>query len=292
MTNKKDKITIWKLRNSYLTTIVSIFLVLFLLGLLGMLILNANKLSVYIKENIGYSIILNENAKTLDIRRLQKEFDASNYVKSSNHISKEQAAEELQKELGENFIDFLGYNPLPVSINIQLFAEYSNTDSLRIIEEKLLSYPQVKEVIYKKSLIHEIDKNINKISFIILSFSGLLFLISIALINNTIRLSIYSNRFLIKTMQLVGANGSFIRKPYLFQSAFQGIIGALMAISLLIVIIHFAQDMFEIVSFNDLNVLITLFLSIVVIGIIIAISSTYFAINKYLRIKTEKIYYH
>jgi cell division transport system permease protein len=257
-----------------------------------MLILNANKLSVYIKENIGYSIILNENAKTLDIRRLQKEFDASNYVKSSNHISKEQAAEELQKELGENFIDFLGYNPLPVSINIQLFAEYSNTDSLRIIEEKLLSYPQVKEVIYKKSLIHEIDKNINKISFIILSFSGLLFLISIALINNTIRLSIYSNRFLIKTMQLVGANGSFIRKPYLFQSAFQGIIGALMAISLLIVIIHFAQDMFEIVSFNDLNVLITLFLSIVVIGIIIAISSTYFAINKYLRIKTEKIYYH
>ena len=182
MTNKKDKITIWKLRNSYLTTIVSIFLVLFLLGLLGMLILSANKLSVYIKENIGYSIILNENAKTLDIRRLQKEFDASNYVKSSNHISKEQAAEELQKELGENFIDFLGYNPLPVSINIQLFAEYSNTDSLRIIEEKLLSYPQVKEVIYKKSLIHEIDKNINKISFIILSFSGLLFLISINLL--------------------------------------------------------------------------------------------------------------
>src|SRR6056297_1571436 len=229
MAKKEPAVTKRRLRSSYLTSI-SITLVLFMLGVLGLLILNAQRLSEYVKENIGFSIILKENVKEVDVILLQKTLDAAEYVKSTKYITKEQAAKELQEELGENFIDFLGYNPLLASIEVHLYADYANPDSIKIIEQDFQQYELIKEVFYQKSLVSLVNENIRKISFIILVFSGLLFLIAIALINNTIRLSVYSKRFIINTMQLVGATRGFIRRPFLFRSVWQGIVAALLAI--------------------------------------------------------------
>lgn len=292
MAKKETAITKWRLRSSYFTSIISISLVLFMLGLLGMLVLNAQKLSEYVKENIGFSIILKENVKEVDVRLLQKNLDASVFVKSTKYITKEEAAEELQKELGEDFIEFLGFNPLLASIEIHLVSDYANTDSIRVIENKLQQYEQIKEVFYQKSLVDLVNENVKRISIIILGFSGLLFLIAIALINNTIRLSVYSKRFIINTMQLVGATRGFIRRPFLYKSAVHGILAALLAIALLVGVLYVAQKEFkEIISFQDVEIVGSLFLGVLVIGILINWISTFFAVSKYLRINTDKLYY-
>ncbi len=292
MAKKETGIPKWRLRSSYFTSIISIALVLFMLGLLGMLVLNAQKLSQYVKENIGFSIILKENVKEVDVRLLQKNLDASVFVRSTKYITKEEAADELQKELGEDFITFLGYNPLLASIELHLVAEYANEDSLAMIEKKLQQYEQIKEVFYQKSLVNLVNENVRKISIIILGFSGLLFLIAIALINNTIRLSVYSKRFIINTMQLVGATRGFIRRPFLYRSAMHGIIAALIAIGLLVGVLYVAQKEFkEIISFQDVEIIGSLFLGVLAIGIVINWISTFLAVSKYLRIHTDKLYY-
>jgi len=263
-----------------------------MLGVLGLLILNAQRLSEYVKENIGFSIILKENVKEVDVILLQKSLDAAEYVKSTKYITKEQAAKELQEDLGENFIDFLGYNPLLASIEVHLYADYANPDSIRIIENDFQQYEQIKEVFYQKSLVSLVNENIRKISFIILVFSGLLFLIAIALINNTIRLSVYSKRFIINTMQLVGATRGFIRRPFLYRSVWQGIVAALFAIGLLTGVLYLAQNEFEeVVSFQDVEIIGILFLGVLVIGIVINWLSTFFAVSKYLRMNVDKLYY-
>jgi len=292
MAKKETAVTKWRLRSSYFTSIISISLVLFMLGLLGMLVLNAQKLSEYVKENIGFSIILKENVKEVDVRLLQKNLDASIFVKSTKYITKEEAAYELQKELGEDFIEFLGFNPLLASIEVHLVADYANPDSISGIEKKLQQYDQIKEVFYQKSLVDLVNENVRKISIIILGFSGLLFLIAIALINNTIRLSVYSKRFIINTMQLVGATRGFIRRPFLYKSAMHGILAALIAIALLVGVLYVAQKEFkEIISFQDIEIVGSLFLGVLAIGIVINWISTFFAVSKYLRINTDKLYY-
>jgi len=288
---KEAKITRLRLQSSYVTSIISISLVLFLLGLVGLLILNTRKLSDYVKENIGFSVILKDNVKEVEMIRLQKNLDATRYVKATEYITKEKAARELQEELGEDFVDFLGYNPLLASIDVHLYASYANPDSIAVIENDLQQYPQVKEVFYQKSLVHLVNENVKKISIIILLFSGLLFLIAVALINNTIRLSVYSKRFLIRTMQLVGATRGFIRRPFLYKSAAHGIIGALIAVGLLVTTLYFIQNEFnEIISLQDFRILAVLFVSVLLLGIIINWISTYFAVNKYLNIKTDDLY--
>jgi len=275
-----------------MTSIVSISLVLFLLGLMGLLMLNAKKLSVYVKENIGFSIILKDNVKEVDIIRLQKNLDAARYVKTTEYITKEKAARELQEDLGEDFIEFLGYNPLLASIDVRLYADYANPDSIAVIEKDLQEYDQVKEVFYQKSLVHLVNENVRKISLIILLFSALLFLIAMALINNTIRLSVYSKRFIINTMQLVGATRGFIRRPFLFKSALHGIYGAFIAIALLIGILYFAQkELKEIISLQDVEIIGILFFFVLLVGIIINWISTFFAVNKFLRLKADDLYY-
>ena len=292
MAIKEPAVTKRRLRSSYLTSIISITLVLFMLGVLGLLILNAQRLSEYVKENIGFSIILKENVKEVDVILLQKTLDAAEYVKSTKYITKEQAAKELQEELGENFIDFLGYNPLLASIEVHLYADYANPDSIKIIEQDFQQYEQIKEVFYQKSLVSLVNENIRKISFIILIFSGLLFLIAIALINNTIRLSVYSKRFIINTMQLVGATRGFIRRPFLFRSVWQGIVAALLAIGLLSGVLYLAQKEFkEVINFQDVEIIGILFLGVLAIGIIINWISTFFAVSKYLRMNVDKLYY-
>jgi cell division transport system permease protein len=281
-----------RLRSSYLTSIISISLVLFMLGLFGLLILNAQKLSKYVKENIGFSIILKENIKEVDIIRLQKNLDASLYVKSTKYITKEQAAKELEEDLGEDFIGFLGFNPLLASIEVHLQAKYANPDSIAIIENDFQAFNQIKEVFYQESLVSLVNENIRKIGFIILIFGGLLLLIAITLINNTIRLSIYSKRFIINTMQLVGATKGFIRRPFLYKSAAHGLIATIISTGLLSILLHYGENEFEgIISFQNIEIIGILFLSIFILGFLLNWISTYIAVNKYLRMDVDKLYY-
>lgn len=292
MITKEDIITKRRILTSYLTTIVSISLVLFLLGLTFLLVLNAKRISDHIKENFGFTVFLKENAKQADINVLQKNFDATSYVKSTEYISKEKAAEELKETLGEDFIEFLGFNPLLASLDVRLYADYANTDSLQKVEGDFLKYPLVSEVSYQKSLLHLVNENVRKISFILLSFSLLLFLISFALINNTIRLMVYSKRFIINTMKLIGATRSFIQFPFLIKSTIQGIIGALIAIFMLILVIYFAQnELKDIISLYDFKILGSLFAIVIVLGILMCLISTYIAVGKYLSIKSDNLYY-
>ncbi len=281
-----------RLRSSYLTLIVSISLVLFLLGLLGMLIINARELSDYFKESLSFSVMLKEEAKEADIRMLQKDLAAKEYVKSSQYISKEQAAENLKEELGEDFISFMGYNPLLPSLDVYLLADYTHPDSVLNIERYILEYPLVEEVYFQESFLHLLNENVRKISLLLLIFSVLLLLISLTIINNTIRLSVYSKRFIINTMQLVGATRSFIRRPFLLRSVLHGVIAGLVSILLLMVILYFIeQEFYLLFSLQDMGLLLILFGSIIVIGILINYFSTYFSVNKYLGISEDKLYF-
>ncbi|UCG27286.1 MAG: cell division protein FtsX [Bacteroidales bacterium] len=292
MKKKQSRITKRRLRSSYFTSVISISLLLFLLGLLGLLLLNAKRLSDFVKENISISIILKDDIKEVDIRRLQKDLDAANYVKSTEYVSKEEAARRLQEELGEDFINFLGYNPLLASIDVYFYADFANPDSIAEIESRIINFPEVKEVFYQKSLIHLVNENVRKISFFILIFSALLFVIAMTLINNTIRLSVYARRFIINTMQLVGATHGFIRRPFLMNSIMHGIYGALIASGLLAGLIYLIQREFiEIISFQDVEILGVLFILVLVSGIMITWISTFFAVNKYLRVQEDDLYY-
>jgi cell division transport system permease protein len=291
MANKEHKITQRRLRSSFITSVISITLVLFLLGILGLLVLNAKRLSDYVKENIGFSIILKEDVKEVEIIRLQKNLDASKYVKSTEYITKKEAARELKKELGEDFVDFLGYNPLLASIDVHLQADYANPDSIKLIKKDLQEYEQIKEVFYQKSLVQLVNQNIRKISLIILIFSAFLFLIAIALINNTIRLSIYSKRFIINTMQLVGATKGFIRRPFIYRGMLQGIIAAFIAMGLLTGSVYLMQKEFdEIITLQDVETLAVLYAGVLIFGVFISWISTLAAVNRYLKIKVDKLY--
>ncbi len=292
MARNEEKYARRRLKTAYASTVVSISLVLYLLGLLGVLLLQANKLSRHVKENISISIFLHEDEKEADIMQLQKTIDTKPYARTTEYIPKDVAAEELKKELGEDFIAFLGYNPLLSSIEIYLQAPYANEDSMVKIENQLLKNSQIKEVYYQKSLVHLVNENIKKIGYIIVGFSVLLLIISIALINNTIRLSVYSKRFIIKSMQLLGATQRFIRKPFVIKGVFQGIIGAVISLILLNLTLYFGQKQLpELGELQDIKLYIAMTGIVVFSGIIIAWISTYFAVRKYLKIKTDNLYY-
>jgi cell division transport system permease protein len=277
---------------SYVTTIISITLVLFMMGLLGLIVLHAKKLSDYAKENIGFSIMIKDGVKEPGILAFQKKLDTRPFVKSTEYIPKEKAAVELKKELGEDFIGFLGYNPLLPAIDLRLNADYANMDSVARIERYLVSNPEVKEVFYQKSLVELVNQNIERISFIILGFSLVLLLISIALINNTIRLSVYSQRFIIRTMQLVGATRSFIRRPFVRRGIAQGFISAFLAIGLLMVILYFAlQEVPELLQLQDINMYVILAVFVFLLGVLISWFSTSLAVRKYLQMSTDDLYH-
>jgi len=292
MSRPEDKLSHRRLQTSTATTIISISLVLFMLGLLGLIVLQARKLSDYVKENIGFSVIIKEEVKETAILEFQKKLDATPFVKSTNYITREQAAKDLTKDLGEDFVDFLGYNPLLASIDIRLQADYANNDSLKIIESRLIANPLVKEVFYHKSLVELVNQNIRRISVVILAFTAVLLLISIALINNTIRLSVYSKRFIIKSMQLVGATQGFIRRPFIWRSLIHGFISALIAIVLLGIVLYFGrQTLPELVNFQDIDMFLSLFGLVTALGLLITGISTLFAVRKYLRIHNDNLYY-
>ncbi len=253
--------------------------------------MSANKLSTYVKENIGFSIILNDEVREMEVMRLQKYLDATDYVKSTRYITKAEAAKELQETLGEDFVDFLGYNPLLASIEVKLYAAYTNTASIEQIKKEFMANSQIKEVIYEKDLIHLLNDNVRKISMIILAFAILLLIISSALINNTIRLGIYSKRFTINAMQLVGATDAFIRRPFVNRGVMDGVLSSLIAICMMTVALFSLQKHFgNIISLQDFNMISAIFVLMLLLGIVLTHISSFFAVSRYLRMHTNELY--
>ena len=288
---KRDNVIRRRLRASYATSVISISLVLYMLGLVGMLLLNTKKLSDYVKENVGFSVFLNDDSKEVEIFGLQKLLDSRHYVKETAYITKEQAVRDFQKEWGEDFEDFLGFNPLPASIDVKLYAPYANPDSIAVIEKDIMTYTGVRDVVYQKDLIYKVNNNVRKISLSILAFSFLLFLIALTLINNTIRLSVYAKRFIIRTMQLVGAQHPIIRRPFLNMSFYYGSLAALIAIGLLIATMIIAERQLEgLFSLKDYRISGILFSMVFIIGIILTWISTILAVNRYLSMTTDDLY--
>ncbi len=274
--------------NSYLTSTISITFVLLLLGVFSLLLLNVKTLSTYAKESIIISVILKPTAEKPEILNFQKELDNKKYCKETDFVTKERAAEELKISVKEDFTEILGYNPLPESINIKLNAKYSNTDSIAVIEQQLSNNKIVSDVFYFKSLVHQVDNNLKNIGMIVSSLSSLLFLIAITLINNTIRLEIYSKRFSIKTMQLVGATKKFIIKPFLIKSLFHGIITSLVSVSILVLfILYFQSNIYGLIPIK--NIALT-FVIVFITGITITVGATFISVLKYIETKMENLY--
>lgn len=291
MKKDKGKSLFTSILTSSASVVISLSLVLFFIGMLALVLINAQKLSNYVKENIGFTIMLQDNSSEIETLEIQKLLDASNFVKQTVFISKEEATKELEKELGEDFVDFLGYSPLLASIDVKLNAQYANSDSLRIIDAELRKNDIVHDVYYQENIVDKINSNANRISVFLLSFSGLLFILSFVLINNTIRLSIYSKRFLVRTMSLVGAKNSFIQKPFLANSMYQGMYGAIFAIFMLIGSINLIQsETAKILNINDLQIIAFVFILIFIFGLLISWLSTYFAVKKYLNLKENDLY--
>jgi len=292
MKNQESKVSSQRLRSSYLSSIISISLVLFMLGMLGLLIISAKKLSDYVKENIGFSVFLNDGVSDAEANYLRKVLDASNYVKYTQYVSKEDAANLMEQELGEDFIDYIGYNPLSAYIDMRLKANYANSDSIAKIEKWLTQFSQIKEVDYQKPLVTLVNENVSRVSFIILVFNALLMFIALVLINNTIRLSVYSKRFIINTMKLVGATWGFIRKPFLLKSILHGMYASVIAIAMLTAMIYgIKKEIADILLIVDPIYIVGIFAGITVIGVFINLLATFFAVNKFLRLTTDDLYY-
>ncbi len=280
-----------KARRSSVTAVISITLVLFLLGLFSVLVMNAKMLSDYVKENLQVQIFINEEADPKQINDLAKQLRANPYVKQLDYVSKEEAVKILTEDLGENFVDFLGYNPLLASFNLTVAASYANSDSLGRVKKALLVNPIVKEVYYQAGVLDLLNKNIKTIAAIVGAFSLLLLLITITLINNSIRLSLYSQRFIIKSMQLVGATSWFIKKPYLLKSLLQGGISVVLAVGLLYLVIYFGDRQIpDLAGLRDELLSLYIGAALLGLGLVISFVSTWMAINRYLHYKIDELY--
>ena len=280
-----------KLLNSYFSVVLSITFVLFLLGVLGLFLINGKKIASHFKEQIAMSIYLKDNAKDIEITQLQKKIQLDSATKSINFITKEEAAEKYIRDIGEDFLEFLGYNPLLNSIDINFNSNYVNTASLEKRKKEIESIDFVDEVVYDNPLVKLLDENIKKITLILLFITSIFVLIAVILINSSIRLSIYSKRFLIKTMQLVGATKSFVRKPFIWNHVRLGIISSIVSlIALSIIIVQLDNYLPELKILQEANELIFLFIGIISLGIGITALSTFFATQKYLNLKSNSFY--
>lgn len=280
-----------KTKAIYISTVFGIAMVLLMVGMLGLILVHANNLSRYIKENMVVNVFVDEGARETDVLQFQRELDNNRYIKRTQYVSKELAARNLQKDLGEDFVKFLGVNPLSQSIDVYMKADYANNADLTRFANDLRKNPLVKEVKYQQSLVEQMNKNLTAISLVILAFAGIFVVVSVALINNTIRLAIYSQRFLIKSMQLVGATKAFIRKPFLLYGIWHGLLGALIAIILLVGILYLAYHQIpDLVVLQNPFEFVVVFLGLVALGIFIAGFSTFLAVNRFLRLKIYQLY--
>jgi len=291
MNKRKNKTLNIKIVSSSISVIISLSLVLFVVGLLSLILINTQRLSNYVKENVGFSIMIKENIKEIELIEFNKILDAEEFTKNTRFISKDEATHELEKELGEDFVSFLGFNPILASIDVRLNSIYANNDSLQKISSQLERNNIVHEVFYQKDLIDKLNSNVRKLSFFLISFSLILFFIAFALINNTIRLSVYSKRFIIRTMRLVGAKNSFIQKPFLITGIYQGLYSAIFAIFMLIGSIQLIQsETASILNINDLQIIGFVFIVLFCSGIIISGASTFFAVRKFIYLNESELY--
>jgi cell division transport system permease protein len=281
-----------RLRSSYFSVIVSIALVLFLLGLLGLLMLKTKTISDHFKEQVAVTVFLNDSAKKKDIQKFQSDLEKKEYTKSVVFTSKENAAKEYSKDIGEDFIEYLGKNPLKNAITVFVKSDFVTPEKMSEIDKEISKNKTVFEVSYDKPLIDLLTKNIQRISLWVLVFSGLFMLIAIVLINSAIRLSVYSKRFTIKTMQMVGATKGFIRKPFIWKGVQLGVLGAIVAIlGVFGVMYYIHKNLPEMAIFDDKILVAILFGSILSIGILITLLSTFFATKRFLNLRTEDLYY-
>ena len=282
-----------RMAGSYFMSLMSITLVLFLLGVFALLMMHAQKLSNHLRENIGFEIVMNSNAKEANILKLQKELDAMPAVKSTEYITKEQAIQRLSDDLGEDFLQWLGNeeNPLLPSIDVRFNSAYANPDSLSMIEQQLIKNKEVKEIYYQKSLVDLINQNVSRIGLALMVLSLILLIIAITLIRNTIRLAIYSKRFLVRSMQLVGATPAFIRRPFIRSGVSQGFFGALLANLLLAGLLFALTKRIPELSFvQDFRIVVGIFVGIIILGLLLGGLSTRLALRKYLHANVDQLY--
>lgn len=275
----------------FITSCISTTMVLMLLGMVVFFVLSAGNLSVYVRENISFSALLSDDMKETDILKFQKALDAKPYVKSTTYISKEQALLEETEAMGTDPQEFIGYNPFTASIEINLNSAYANADSLVWVEKDILKQSKVMEIVYPEALIDTVNRNVRKISIVLLGLAALLMIISFSLINNTIRLTIYAKRFLIHTMKLVGADWRFIRRPFLMRNLWVGIVSGLLANGLLVTggywLVKYEPQLIQIIS---TDMMLMVMGAVMGFGIVITVLCAYISINRYLRMKTDAIY--
>ncbi|MBQ2112804.1 MAG: ABC transporter permease [Bacteroidales bacterium] len=292
MGKAENKIMRRRLMNAYLSSVISISLVLLLVGVASMLLVNAKSVSDYFKENMQVSVLMKQNVSDEAALGFKDELDGERYIKSTVFVSREQGQRELAAQLGEDFLDVFETSPIPVSVDVTLDARYVSADSLEMVRTEISASPLVDEVVYQRSLVDALNANLNRISLILGVFIALLLFISFVLINNTVRLNVFARRFTIHTMKLVGATRSFIRAPFLVQSAFQGLFSAFIAIFILVGLMFLMRS-----SFSQLFEIFRLELLLVVIGIVIAaglvicLASTYFVVNKLISLRKDELYY-
>jgi len=292
MRQKESKRIQRRLLRSYLTSAISMSLVLFMLGMIALLWFPSVDITRHIRESFTLSMMLREPVSDNDVRLLETRLREAPYVRSTRFISREDAVLELQEEVGSDFVEFLGYNPLSSAIEVHLVAEYTHPDSIASIETKLMKLPKVEELLYQKPLIQVLHENIRKISLAIFLFSALLFSVAVSLINSTIRITVYSRRFMIRTMQLVGASAHFIRKPFLIRGFWQGLVSACVAMGLLLVVMYWLRTQMPMIAgMHDLSMKASLFGILLGVGVALQWLCTILAVNHYLRMKTDQLYY-
>lgn len=292
MANRDNRMMRRRLMNAYLSSVISISLVLLLVGVASMLLVNAKGVSDYFKENMQVSVMMKQSVTDEAAMEYKEVLDGERYIKSTTFISKEQGQKELAEQLGEDFLDVFETSPIPVSIDVTLEAAYVSSDSLEVVRAEIAESPLVEEVVYQRSLVDALNSNLSRISLILGVFIALLLFISFVLINNTVRLSVYARRFTIHTMKLVGATRSFIRAPFLVQSVFQGLFASFLAIIVLLGLMFLMRSEFaQLFEIFRMELLLLVMGIVVAAGLAICLISTYFVVNKLISLRKDELYY-
>jgi len=292
MKKREKGIILRRLIQSYLSSVISISLVLLLVGIIGILAVNAKSVSDYFKENIKLSVIFVKGTTNEKALYISENLKRKVYVKKAEFISQEQGTKEMKQLLGEDFLDIFEVNPVPLSLDLYILADYFMPERLQSIEKEIMADTNIKELVYQESLVNIINKNMEKIGLILSVFVTLLLFVSFVLINNTVRLNVFSKRFTIHTMKLVGAKKSFIRKPFLVQGMFQGLISGVISVALLSLILFFVRrDLQQLYQMLDEKLILLVLGGIIFLGVLICLISTFFVVNKLVTISSEEIYY-
>ncbi len=292
MAKSENNILYRRLLRSYFSSVISISLVLFLVGMAGVLIVNARSVSNYFKENITVTAVLSVEADDADASALADELERAGYIKDVKLITKEEGVEEMKEILGEDFMDVFEVNPVPASLELQISADYISTDSLSVIEEALYAYPAVDDVVYQQSLVELLNANLERIGLIIGVFVLLLLFISVVLINNTVRLNVYARRFTIHTMRLVGATKGFITRPFVGQAFFQGLIsGAVADVFILGALYLIRNEFYQLFSLFDAMLLGAVMAGVVILGMLICMISTSAGVRSLISLNRNELYY-